>query len=335
MKQLPLAITVGEPAGIGPDIVVQLLQKLLPTPVIVIGDPRHLQQRAAQLSLPLTVRSWDGSSAMAHEPGVAVMQEVLLTGTVIPGQLNPAHVPYVLNMLRQASDLCLAKKVKGVITGPVHKAVINEAGMAFSGQTEFFAEQCGVIKPIMMLANEHLRVVLVTTHLPLAQVPRHVTHDAIKTTIEVTAHALQQQFGIREPRLLVCGLNPHAGEQGYLGREEIDIINPCLRQLREQGLHLSDALPADTAFTPEHLATADAVVAMYHDQGLPVIKSQGFGDTVNITLGLPILRVSVDHGTALHLAGTGQARVDSLWAAYQQLQRMQVPTTAAIAGDSA
>lgn len=308
----PIALTLGEPAGIGPDLLIQWAQLPRTDAVLVIGCPVHLQQRAEQLSLPLKIRLWDGGDIPPHAPSHVTLCPIPITAPVVAGQLNPAHGQYVVDMLQKACDLCLQGVVAGVVTGPVHKANINAAGIRFSGQTEFFAKQCGVAKPVMMLANEKLRVALVTTHLALREVPLHITTEAVQTTVRIVHQALQKQLKIAQPKLLVCGLNPHAGEDGYLGREEIDIINPALRQLQQQGLNVSLALPADTLFTPHYLNDCDAVISMYHDQGLPVIKSMGFGATINITLGLPILRVSVDHGTALSLAGSGKAKVDSL-----------------------
>jgi len=318
MIKEPVAITLGEPAGIGPDIVACFLQKKLPVPVVVIGDGDDLLRRAELLSLKLQLKPWDGTTLpKEHKPGEVLLCSVPLKTPSTPGCLNRENSESVLAQLSKASELALSKKVSAVITAPVNKSIMNEAGFPFVGQTEFFAEKAHVKNPVMMLANEHLRVALVTTHLPLSKVPGAITQEAIRNTVEVTQRGLQEYFGISHPRFLVCGLNPHAGESGYLGREEIDIINPALRHLQEKGFLVSEALPADTVFTPDLLANAHGVVAMYHDQGLPVVKSLGFGKTVNITLGLPFLRVSVDHGTALSLAGTGQARMDSLMAAYE------------------
>ncbi len=313
----PIAFTLGEPAGIGPDLLIQWAQKKQPFSVLAIGCPQHLALRAQQLSLPLDINLWQGGDIPPHTASTITLCPIAITAPVVAGQLNPKHGQYVVDMLRKACDLCLQGVTCGVVTGPVHKANINAAGIAFSGQTEFFAKQCGVDKPVMMLANQHVRVALVTTHLALREVPLHITTENIESTVRIVHQSLQQQMGIGAPKLLVCGLNPHAGEDGYLGREEIDIINPCLRQLQQQGMDVSLAMPADTLFTPQYLKQCDAVIAMYHDQGLPVIKSMGFGATVNITLGLPIIRVSVDHGTALSLAGSGKANIDSLDMAFR------------------
>jgi len=234
---------------------------------------------------------------------------------VVPGNPDPANADHVLAALRRAVQGCREGEFAALVTGPVHKATINRAGHRFSGHTEFIAAECGGLRPVMMLMSPELRVALVTTHLPLSAVPAAVTADSLRHVLEVVHHDLNSRFGIPAPRLLVCGLNPHAGEQGYLGREEIEIIEPVLDTLRRAGLDLTGPVPADTAFTPESLRGMDAVVAMYHDQGLPPLKARGFGDIVNVTLGLPILRTSVDHGTAFSLAGSGRARADSLRAA--------------------
>lgn len=240
---------------------------------------------------------------------------VPLGAAVTPGVPDSANADYVLATLRRAVRGCREGEFSAMVTGPVHKATINRAGYRFSGHTEFIAAECDTAGPVMMLMNPDLRVALVTTHLPLSAVPAAITRHGLRHVLEVVQGDLRDRFGIAAPHLLVCGLNPHAGEQGYLGREEIEIIEPVLEELRRAGLDLIGPVPADTAFTPESLHGMDAVVAMYHDQGLPPLKARGFGDIVNITLGLPILRTSVDHGTAFSLAGTGRARADSLLAA--------------------
>ncbi len=238
-----------------------------------------------------------------------------LAKSCIPGHLNVANAPYVLATLESALTYCLNQKTSALVTGPVHKAIINDAGVPFSGHTEWFANRTKTQRVVMMLATSQLRVALVTTHLPLREVPDAITQASLREVIQITLKDLQHKFGIHQPRLLVCGLNPHAGESGHLGKEEIDVISPVIEELKKEGFRLNGPVPADTAFTPEQLEKADAVLAMYHDQGLPVLKHQGFGDAVNITLGLPVIRTSVDHGTALDLAGSGKANPGSLMAA--------------------
>ena len=240
------------------------------------------------------------------------MEHIPLVEPVELGQLNPANAAYVIEQLRRSAEYAMSGRSVGVATAPVQKSVINDAGITFSGHTEYYQEFAGVDRVVMMLATKTLRVALVTTHLPLRDVPDAITKERLHQVIDILIHDLKTKFKIATPRILVCGLNPHAGEDGYLGREEIEIINPVLETYRQQGIHISLSLPADTLFTPENLKDADAVLAMYHDQGLPVLKSQGFGEAVNITLGLPFIRTSVDHGTALSLAGTGQAKSSSL-----------------------
>ncbi|WP_372780144.1 4-hydroxythreonine-4-phosphate dehydrogenase PdxA [Litorivivens sp.] len=314
-----LAITPGEPAGIGPDILLALAQRDWPAELVAVCDPELLQARAAALGLAINLTEADFSaSQQAHRAGSLKVLPVTLASPVTAGQLNTDNAHYVLNTLKAATDACLAGHCQALVTAPVQKSVINDAGIAFSGHTEFLAERCGVEKVVMMLATRELRVALATTHLPLRQVPDAITAESLRQVLRITHQSLQQQFGIAQPRILVLGLNPHAGEGGHLGREELDVIIPTLDALRAEGLKLSEPLPADTAFTPKHLGKADAVLAMYHDQGLPVLKYQGFGRAVNITLGLPIIRTSVDHGTALDLAGTGGADTGSLEEALNQ-----------------
>lgn len=319
----PLLVTSGEPAGIGVDLCIQLAHLALDIPFVVLADPTLLVQRAIRLGLELDIDYYEfGDEWTAPAKGCLKVWPIALRDRVITGQLNTANSDYVLEMLERATHACLDGVAAGMVTAPVQKSVINEAGIAFSGHTEFLQELCGVEKVVMMLACPDLKVALATTHLPLRQVPDAITPELLKQVIRITHQDLQRHFAIQSPRLLVTGLNPHAGENGYLGREEIDIINPTLAQLRAEGLNVSDALAADTLFTPENLAQSDAVLAMYHDQGLPVLKAKGFGEAVNITLGLPIIRTSVDHGTALHLAGTGQAKVGSLLAALKMAAQM-------------
>ena len=308
MTMPPLVLTTGEPAGVGPELTVQLLQRPLPSPLVIAGDPDLLLERAALLSLPL-VRKGD---ALVAPGGEAVLLPVALGAPSIPGRLDVANAAYVIEMLAAATDGCLNGEFSGMVTAPVQKSTLIEAGNDFVGHTEFLAQRAGVTTPVMMLATDALRVALVTIHLPLSEVPRAVTQDGLEAVLRVVDSDLRARFGIGAPVIGVCGLNPHAGEAGHLGQEEQDVIIPVMAKLSDEGLVLKGPLPADTAFTQQNLQTLDVVVAMFHDQGLPVIKHAGFGDVVNITLGLPFVRTSVDHGTALDLAGTGKAEVDSL-----------------------
>jgi len=313
-----LVITSGEPAGIGPDLVVELAQMQWPVPIVVLADRQLLIDRAAQLKLPLTLETYHPETAVnALGPGALYLLEQPLAATCQAGQLNPANAEYVLAMLTRATQGCLQGEFSALITGPVHKGVINDAGVAFSGHTEMLAELSQVTQVVMMLATPGLRVALATTHLPLRAVADAITPNMLGQVIDITYQALQEQFGLKHPRLLVAGLNPHAGEDGHMGREEIDIINPIIAQRQARGWQVSGSYPADTLFTPAKLNQADAFLAMYHDQGLPVLKHKGFGQAVNITLGLPFVRTSVDHGTALDLAGTGQADAGSFRYAIQ------------------
>ncbi len=311
---LRIAITPGEPAGIGPDLCIALAQNP-PSNVelVVVADGALLQERAASLGLPLTIQSFDPAQAAAQtvEGNLSVLQVDLVEPSK-PGELNPANADYVLQCLRTAVDAIQSDQLDALVTGPVNKAVINEAGHSFSGHTEFLADYCKQPLTVMMLATEGLRVALATTHLPLTEVATAITESSLTQVIDILHHDLQNKFGIENPRILVCGLNPHAGEDGHLGREEIDTINPVLEKMRNQGMDLRGPLPADTLFTPKYLDDADAVLSMFHDQGLPVLKFKGFGHATNITLGLPIIRTSVDHGTAIELAGTGEADSGSL-----------------------
>ena len=307
-----VVITPGEPAGIGPDLVVQLAQRDWPVELVVCADPTLLTERAALLGLPLVLREYHaGQPARAQQAGSLTVLPVALKTSVVPGELEVKNGPYVVDTLARACDGCLSGEFAALITGPVHKGVINDAGTPFTGHTEFFEERSRVSKVVMMLATEELRVALVTTHLPIKAVAEAITPDLLREVITILYTDLQQKFGIRQPHVLVCGLNPHAGEGGHMGTEEIDTIIPVLDEMRAKGMNLSGPLPADTLFQPKYLDNADAVLAMYHDQGLPVLKYQGFGRGVNITLGLPFIRTSVDHGTALELAGQGKADVGS------------------------
>ena len=308
----PLILTAGEPAGIGPDLCVMLAQTPPSGRVVLLADRGVLAGRAALLGLPFAVPDYrpgaDAPLSILHEP---------VSAPVAPGRLNPANGRYVLATLRRAVGGCLSGAFSGLVTGPVHKGVINDAGVAFTGHTEFLAEQTGTPRVVMMLAGGGMRVALVTTHLPLRDVADAITRDAVAESLRILHRSLQRDFGVAAPRILVAGLNPHAGEGGHLGREEIDVIEPVLAALRAEGMDLSGPLPADTLFQRKLLEHADAVLAMYHDQGLPVLKHASFGEGVNITLGLPIVRTSVDHGTALDLAGTGRIDPGSLGVAIE------------------
>ncbi|WP_255695498.1 4-hydroxythreonine-4-phosphate dehydrogenase PdxA [Thiomicrorhabdus immobilis] len=306
-----LVITSGEPAGIGPDLVLQLAQKDWPVELVVIADKALLEHRAKRLGLEVEFITYDAKKpAQPSKAKTLKLDEITTQQAVVDGQLNPANADYVIKMLKRAIQGCLQHEFAGMVTGPVHKGVINEAGLPFTGHTELLAEDSNTKQVVMMLATPGLRVALATTHLPLADVPKAITQPLLTDVLNITHHALKTQFGIENPHILVTGLNPHAGEGGHMGREEIDVIEPVLENLGKQ-MHLSGPLPADTLFTPKYLEQADAVLAMYHDQGLPVLKHMGFGNAVNITLGLPFIRTSVDHGTALDLAGTGKADVRS------------------------
>lgn len=318
-----LIITSGEPAGIGPDLCLAIAARAWPCDVVVAADIELLKQRAQQLRLSIRLLPYVSSTVIpAHQPGTLRVLHVPTAAPVESGKLNVANARYVLNLLDAAAHGCLTGEFDAMVTAPVQKSIINDAGVPFSGHTEYLAEKTGGSLPVMMLATETLRVALATTHLPLLEVSAAITDDTLTRVIRILDHDLRTRFDIAKPRLLVLGLNPHAGESGHLGREEIEVIEPVLKRLRAEGLNLIGPAPADTAFTPHMLQQADAVLAMFHDQGLPVIKYAGFGDCVNITLGLPIVRTSVDHGTALTLAGTGQADASSLAAAMQMALTM-------------
>lgn len=291
-----IALTPGEPAGIGPDLVARLCDDPIVDHLVVIADPDLIAARARRLGRePRLVRVAGDDLDRAVPPGHLRVWPVALAHPVTPGRLDTANAAYVLETLRLACDACLDGRLAALVTGPVHKGVINDAGIHFTGHTEFLAERCGA-EPVMMLAAGGLRVALATTHLPLRAVSDAITLEHLSHVIEIIHQDLGMRFAIPNPRILVCGLNPHAGEGGHLGREEIEVITPVLERLRARGWRLVGPLPADTAFVPERLAEADAVLAMYHDQGLPVLKHLGFGRAVNVTLGLPIIRTSVDQG---------------------------------------
>lgn len=324
----PLYITSGEPAGIGVDICLDLSEATYARPLVVLADKTLLQQRARQLKKSVQFIDYQQQQTAAPRGSVYV-QHIALAEPVVAGQLNPNNAAYVLAQLTAAARACMSGEAVGVVTAPVQKSVINEAGIAFSGHTEFFQDYAGVPRVVMMLATHTLRVALVTTHLPLKDVAAAVTPTRLTQVLDILLHDLKTKFAIAAPKILVCGLNPHAGEGGYLGREEIEVIEPVLAAYRASGVNVGYALPADTLFQPKYLKDADAVLAMYHDQGLPVLKSQGFGEAVNITLGLPFIRTSVDHGTALDLAGTGCASSSSLYVAVELALQLAERTASA------
>jgi 4-hydroxythreonine-4-phosphate dehydrogenase len=319
INTLRIGITAGEPAGIGPDLVIQLAQHAWPVELVVFANAQLLHERAALIGLPLELRPYDvRQPAQPQAAGSLTIVDIAMPARAIAGQLNEDNGHYVVETLSAAAQAAMAGTVAAIVTGPVHKGIINKAGISFSGHTEFFALQSNTPCVVMMLATEGLRVALATTHIPLAYVAKAITRERLIQVLRILRHDLQQKFALENPKILVCGLNPHAGEGGHLGREEIDVITPVLEQLRAEGFDLQGPLPADTLFQPKYLQHADAVLAMYHDQGLPVLKFKGFGRSVNITLGLPFIRTSVDHGTALDLAGSGQADVGSFSHALEQ-----------------
>lgn len=318
-----LVLTSGEPAGIGPDLAILLAQQALDCEVITLACPQLLQQRAAQLNKQVKIIPFDATqAASANTAGTIKLLACATAAPVKAGLTDTRNAAYVLNMLDIAIEGCANGTFDAMVTAPVQKSVINDAGIAFSGHTEYLADKTGTAQVVMMLATEELRVALATTHLPLKDVAAAITKPLLEQVIRILHHDLQQFWGIAAPRILIAGLNPHAGEGGHLGMEEIDTITPVIQQLQQQGLQLNGPLPADTLFTPKYLQNADAVLAMYHDQGLPVLKYQGFGRAANITLGLPIIRTSVDHGTALDLAGSGNIDSGSLYTAIRIARQM-------------
>lgn len=304
-----ILLSAGEPAGIGPDLCVLAARQPFPGELVVVADPRLLENRAKALGVELELSEAGGGAA--HEPGRLGVLPVKAASPAVCGRPDPANAAYVMEALSLGVRACLDGRFDALVTAPVHKGVINDAGFPFTGHTEYIARITGG-QPVMMLATEGLRVALATTHLPLKDVSAAITPERLSAVIRVLHGDLVRRFGLASPRILVLGLNPHAGEGGHLGREEIETIEPVLAALRGEGMDLAGPLPADTAFLPRHLEKADAVLAMYHDQGLPVLKYKGFGRAANITLGLPIIRTSVDHGTALDLAGTGRIDAGSL-----------------------
>ncbi len=313
-----IVITSGEPAGIGPDACVAIAQAAWEADVVVAADVKLLADTASALRLPLKLQLYESSQPAASRGAAAGTVKVMHIPTVRPvtaGRPDPRNAAYVIEMLDRACDGCMNGEFAAMVTAPVQKSTLMDAGYAFSGHTEYLAARTRAALPVMLLISGGLRVALVTTHLALAHVPRAITRERLRATLRIVGMDLERHFSLSSPRIAVLGLNPHAGEAGHLGREEIDVIDPVIQELRAEGLDLQGPIPADTAFTPGFLATADVIVAMYHDQGLPVIKHVGFGNAVNMTLGLPILRTSVDHGTALTLARTGKADSGSLSAA--------------------
>jgi 4-hydroxythreonine-4-phosphate dehydrogenase len=309
-----IVLSSGEPAGVGPELCLMLAQQALPCQLVCLGDAALLAQRARALGLPVQVVPYSGAAA-PHRPGTLVVEHHGLATPSLPGRPDPRNAACVLELLDRACAGTLGGEFAAMVTAPVHKGVINDAGRPFTGHTEYLAARTGGAHPVMMLASPGLKVALATTHLPLAAVSRAITIDSLQETLSILHRELRKWWGIGSPRIGVLGLNPHAGEGGHLGDEEVRVITPALQRLASQGMAVVGPLPADTAFLPERLATLDAVLAMYHDQGLPVIKHVAFDTAVNITLGLPILRTSVDHGTALDLAGTGRADPASLGSA--------------------
>jgi 4-hydroxythreonine-4-phosphate dehydrogenase len=312
-----IVVTSGEPAGIGPDLCLELANRDFPCRLAVAADPELLAARAAELGLKLEISSVAAGHVAAHRRGLVQVLPHRAAAPVVAGRLDAGNAAYVLEMLRSATAGCLAGDFAALVTAPVQKSVINESGVTFSGHTEYLAALTGAPHPVMLLVAGKLRVALATTHLPLRAVPDALNEADLYSTLAVLAAGLKQRFGLVRPRILVCGLNPHAGESGHLGREDIEVIAPAIARAAAAGIAARGPVPADTAFSPRQLTDADAVLAMYHDQGLPVLKYAGFGHAVNVTLGLPIIRTSVDHGTALDLAGTGRADPGSLIAALE------------------
>ena len=326
-----LAVTPGEPAGIGPDLIIQLAQQRQSNPfeaeLVVVADKAMMQARAQQLGIPVSFSDYQEGNNATNRATVNKALEIKIldikcADSVIAGELNTRNAQYVLDTLTRATIGCINNEFDAMVTAPLHKGIINDAGVAFTGHTEFLAALTKAPLPVMMLAADNLRVALATTHLPLKDVSDAITKDSLKQVISILHHDLVSKFGIENPHILICGLNPHAGEGGHLGMEEIETIEPVIESFKASGMNLTGPLPADTLFTPKYLETADAVLAMYHDQGLPVLKHVGFGHAINVTLGLPIIRTSVDHGTALDLAGSGKASTGSLIAAFDSALEM-------------
>jgi 4-hydroxythreonine-4-phosphate dehydrogenase len=326
MTEPVIAVTSGEPAGIGPELCLRLVEHSDPVRLVVLGDKDLLAARVRLLGARVELRDWQSEQSTTRpEPGIFNVLDVLhvqADAESVPGRLDPSNSRYVLRLLDRALSGCMSGEFAAMVTAPVHKGVINDAGIPFTGHTEYFAEKTYTARVVMMLASGNLRVALATTHLPLRDVPAAITRESLEQTLRIVHNDMHSKYGIEEPRILVAGLNPHAGEGGYLGDEEITVIAPVLEKLRAEGMRLIGPLPADTMFTPPLLAQGDCVLAMYHDQGLTALKYASFGNGINVTLGLPIIRTSVDHGTALELAGTGRADPGSLFAAVDQAVAM-------------
>lgn len=313
MQSLPvIALTPGEPAGIGPDLVIKISQSALDAALVVVADPELIASRAEQLGIAVKLETFSGQP---HQPGRITMHPVSLKTPTMPGILNPTNADYILETIKVAVKECQAGYYDALVTGPIHKGVINDSGRHFTGHTEYLSDLTDSPQPVMLFVAKELLVALLTTHLSLSDVPQAITLQRLEDVIRVLDHDIQEKFGISSPRINVCGLNPHAGESGHLGKEEINVIIPVIEKLKASGFKVNGPLPADTAFLPDHLLKTDVTLAMYHDQGLPVVKHHGFGEAVNVTLGLPIVRTSVDHGTALDLAGSGKIDCGSLRAA--------------------
>ncbi len=323
-----IALTPGEPAGIGPDVTLAIAQHAWNAELVAICDPQLMRERAKILDLEVEIQVIDSplGEPSPHQPGTLQVYPVSLTVPCKPGQPDPANASYVIYTLHAAVDACLAGRCNAMVTAPVQKSVINEAGIPFSGHTELLAEATDTRSVVMMLASKEMRVALATTHLPLRDVADAINADMLEDTLNILHRDLQSKFGLASPKIAVLGLNPHAGEGGHMGREELDIIIPVLEKLRDAGMQLQGPLPADTAFNPKVLSNCDAVLAMYHDQGLPTLKYTSFGEAVNVTLGLPVIRTSVDHGTALDLAGSGKADTGSLKSALRMAIDMSQST---------
>lgn len=317
-----IGLSAGEPAGIGPDLCLRIAAQPHTAHLVVAADRNLLEERARQLGWPFVFDDFDIRQPQNARPGRARIWHHPLARPVRPGHLDPANSPYVMACLDSLADACKSGVAQAMVTAPVQKSIIEKAGIAFTGHTEYLANRLDVPRVVMMLVGGGLRVALATTHLPLQEVPKAITLESLGTTLRILNDGLRQYFQCPHPRILVTGLNPHAGESGHLGREDIDVISPALAAARQQGIDARGPYPADTLFIPKHLEDADCVLAMYHDQGLPVLKMKSFGSGVNVTLGLPIIRTSVDHGTALDLAGTGRLESGSMEAALELAQRM-------------
>ena len=318
---LRLALTPGEPAGVGPDITIQSIQNGSDHELVAFADPDMLLSRAKKLGLPLSLREISAKPVPLRAGELAV-HPVYMATRAIPGSLEVSNAQYVIECLDQAIQACQSKTCSAIVTGPVQKSIINQSGINFSGHTEHLAHKTNTERVVMMLASSDMRVALATTHLPLKSVASAITEPLLRSVIDILYRELQNRFGISYPKIAVCGLNPHAGESGHLGKEEVNFIAPLLKEMREKGRDILGPLPADTIFTQKVITKTDVVLAMYHDQGLPVLKYQSFGKAANITLGLPIIRTSVDHGTALDIAGTGLANSESLEVAVQIASQM-------------